>query len=137
MLNQPRALLKFPTRLLKGVISLAVLVSFFSTYFAPELIHSAAHAVSGTVHAEHSDLAHAEQSPFQSAARLLALEKESCPFSTILNAHTSHGAFVSTTVLTAQALILSLTPCHFDFEFRARLARLNHQARGPPTNTFA
>jgi hypothetical protein len=107
-------------------MSLLVAFSFFTSYFTPELIHSAAHYISRTDHV--SDFRYVEKdSAFSNHAT------EHCSFDAILGAHTGHSAFTPSSAFVSfigdfEALFVSTVS-----SVTSSLARLPHQARGPPS----
>ena len=119
------------TTTLRAIFSLALTLAFFASFFAPEFLHSAAHALGQTEHVEAGLDAHG------SADSVSQSVPDLCPFSAILSAHTSHAQFtasqpsVALDVFEVKLFVSYETALHFD------LAHLLVLVRGPPATSNA
>lgn len=115
----------------KRVLVLFVVFSFFSAYFTPELIHSAAHVISQTTHAASlSDASHA--SGQGTACELSKLSSERCAFAAFLNAHAGHAFSSPASRVESKAADFNLHFAVLNRTLSSRLAHVLFQARGPP-----
>jgi hypothetical protein len=113
----------------RGFLSLFIAFAFLCSYFAPELIHSAAHALSRTEHVNERPA----QGDRTAVGSVLKTATQACPFSSILSAHTSHSVFTVWQTAFLGVVSDDFSFGHFVAPRSGRLSHFSFEARGPPS----